>query len=411
MKHLCLSVLLDYFHKQIFGNLAQENSATSMNALRLVFSDLRYFTPVFLFATLNVLFGTWAIYIPEITGKLAISEGELGFAVFFMALGTLCTIPFVPRFIKNIGLGKAVLFAVIGFCVLIIQPFLASTYVLLCASLFGGGIFSGLLDVTINTLVTEIERRDNVHFMSVSHGFFSLGGMLGAGVGSLLMPFIALPKWHIAGVSVLLILINLILCKHYFSIKAATHEETSSFKLKNLRPLVGLALIGFLVMAAEGAIVDWSALYLEKVTLAAATLVGLGYTIFNGTMALGRFFGDSISARFGSRFIMIVGCFVATLGFALVLAGITAVALIGFGFVGIGLSIVVPELFRYSGNLKGIHASEGISFIAGTGFVGLLLGPVFLGFLAETFSLKGSFIALLSFTFIAALVALSLKRN
>lgn len=382
-----------------------------MNSLRLVFSNLRYFTPVFLFATLNILYGTWAIYIPKITAKLQLSEGELGFAVFFMALGTLCTIPFVPRFIKNIGLGKAVLFAVIGFCVLLIQPFLASTYMLLCASLFGVGIFSGLLDVTINTLVTEIERRDEVHFMSVSHGFFSLGGMLGAGLGSLLMPYIALPKWHIAGVSALLILINLFLCKHYFSIKAAAHEETSSFKLKNLRPLVGLALIGFLVMAAEGAIVDWSALYMEQVTLASAALAGLGYTIFNGTMAIGRFFGDAISASYGSRRIIIVGSFIAAIGFGIILSGSTIYALLGFGAVGLGLSIVVPELFRYSGNLKGIRAEEGISFIAGTGFVGLLLGPVFLGFLAETFSLKGSFIALLCFTALAGLIAVRLKRN
>jgi len=382
-----------------------------MNSLRLVFSNLRYFTPVFLFATLNILYGTWAIYIPKITAKLQLSEGELGFAVFFMALGTLCTIPFVPRFIKNIGLGKAVLFAVIGFCILIIQPFLASTYVLLCASLFGVGIFSGLLDVSINTLVTEIERRDEVHFMSVSHGFFSLGGMLGAGLGSLLMPYIALPKWHIAGVSALLILINLVLCKHYFSIKAGAHEETSSFKLKNLRPLVGLALIGFLVMAAEGAIVDWSALYMEQVTLASAALAGLGYTIFNGTMAIGRFFGDAISASYGSRLIIIVGSFIAAIGFGIILSGSTIYALLGFGAVGLGLSIVVPELFRYSGNLKGIRAEEGISFIAGTGFVGLLLGPVFLGFLAETFSLKGSFIALLCFTALAGLIAVRLKRN
>ncbi|RXG26853.1 MFS transporter [Leeuwenhoekiella marinoflava] len=382
-----------------------------MKALRLVFSNLRYFTPVFLFATLNIIFGTWAIYIPEITAKLAISEGELGFAVFFMALGTLSIISFVPRIIQFLGVGKTTLVANLGFCMVFLGPFIAETYVVLCASLFVIGLFSGLLDVTINTLVTEIEKRDKVHFMSVSHGFFSLGGMLGAGIGSLLIPFIEIPWQHIAGVSLLLMLLNLILCRNYLYLKTEEAERESSLKLRNLKPLIGLALIGFLVMAAEGAIVDWSALYLEKVTLAAAALVGLGYTIFNGTMALGRFFGDSISAHFGSRFIMIAGSFVATLGFGLILTGVTWIALVGFGLVGVGLSIIVPELFRYSGNLKGIQASEGISFIAGTGFVGLLLGPVFLGFLAETFSLEGSFIALLSFTLIAGIVALGLKRN
>ncbi|WP_028377644.1 MFS transporter [Leeuwenhoekiella sp. MAR_2009_132] len=382
-----------------------------MKALRLVFSTMRYFTPVFLFATLNIIFGTWAIYIPEITAKLQISEGKLGFAVFFMALGTLATIPFVPRIIKFLELGKAIMVAVSGFCIVFIGPFLAPTYVLLCVSLFAVGIFSGLMDVTINTLVTEIEKRDKVHFMSVSHGFFSLGGMLGAGIGTLLIPYIKLPWYHMAGVIVLMIIINFSMRKNYMHLKAVKEGGETHFKLKNLRPLVGLSIIGFLVMAAEGAIVDWSALYLEKVTFAAITLVGMGYTIFNGMMALGRFFGDSISSKYGSRLIMIAGCFTATLGFSLVLSAETSPALVGFGFVGLGLSLVVPELFRYSGNLKGINAAEGISFIAGTGFVGLLLGPVFLGFLAETFNLKGSFIALLLFTFLAGIVAITLKRH
>ncbi|MDP5043521.1 MAG: MFS transporter [Leeuwenhoekiella sp.] len=360
---------------------------------------------------MNIIFGTWAIYIPEITAKLQISEGKLGFAVFFMALGTLATIPFVPRIIKFLELGKAIMVAVSGFCIVFIGPFLAPTYVLLCVSLFAVGIFSGLMDVTINTLVTEIEKRDKVHFMSVSHGFFSLGGMLGAGIGTLLIPYIKLPWYHMAGVIVLMLIINFSMRKNYMHLKAEKEEDETRFKLKNLRPLVGLAIIGFLVMAAEGAIVDWSALYLEKVTFAAITLVGMGYTIFNGMMALGRFFGDSISSKYGSRLIMIAGCFTATLGFSLVLSAETSPALVGFGFVGLGLSLVVPELFRYSGNLKGINAAEGISFIAGTGFVGLLLGPVFLGFLAETFNLKGSFIALSLFTFLAGIVAITLKRH
>ncbi|MAW96595.1 MULTISPECIES: MFS transporter [unclassified Leeuwenhoekiella] len=382
-----------------------------MQAMRVIFSSWRYFSPAFLFATLNIIFGTWAIYIPKIIQKLGISEGELGFAVFFMALGTLCTIPFVPKIINAIKLGKATLIAVLGFCVVFMGPFLADTYVQLCVALFGVGIFSGLLDVTINTLVTEIEKRDGVHFMSVSHGFFSLGGMLGAGIGSLVLDFVQMPVYHAGVVVLVMLLINALLSRHYVHIDAVKEEREGSFKLRNLRPLIGLAVIGFLVMASEGAIVDWSALYLEKVTFASLALAGLGYTIFNGMMALGRFFGDSISARFGSRIILIAGCLTATLGFGLTLTAITFWALLGFGFVGIGLSLVVPELFRYSGKLKGIQAAEGISFIAGTGFVGLLIGPVFLGFLAETFNLKGSFIALMSFTAAAGILAMTLKRT
>ncbi len=382
-----------------------------MKSLQLIFSSTRYFAPALLFASLNIVFGTWAIYIPRITEKLQITEGELGFAVFFLALGTLTIIPFVPRLVNLMGLGKALALAVSLVFISFIGPFAATAYFWLCASLYAIGICTGLLDVTMNTLVSELEKRDEVQFMSASHGFFSLGGMLGAGVGTLLKPVMPSALLHIIIVAAALLIANLILVRNYLNIKVQTPRREEGFKLKNLRPLVGLAAIGFLVMAAEGAIVDWSALYLERVALASATVFGLGYAVFNAMMALGRFFGDKVSTDYGSRPILILGCFIAALGFGLVLTANTWIAIIGFGIVGIGLSVVVPELFRYSGNLNGVEASEGISFVSGVGFLGLLTGPVFLGFLAQTFNLKSSFIALMCFVFVAALISFSLERK
>ncbi len=382
-----------------------------MKSLKLIFTSGRYFSAALLFLSLNIIFGTWAIYIPRITKNLDISEGELGFAVFFLALGTLTMIPFAPKLIKSVGLGRVMAFAVIAFCLSFIGPFAAPNYIWLCATLYVVGACSGVMDVTMNTLVTHIEKQDQVQFMSLSHAFFSLGGMLGAGIGIFLIPFMPSALIHMLAVIILLILVNVFFMKNYWKITVVKQEHEESFKLKHLKPLLGLAIISFMVMASEGAIVDWSALYLERVTLAAAALFGLGYAVFNGMMALGRFFGDSVSAHYGSRFIIIAGCIIAAVGFGLVLSGMTWVAIVGFGFVGLGLSVVVPELFRYSGNLKDIAAAEGISFIAGSGFVGLLLGPVFLGFLAQTFDLKSSFFALLCFVVVAALLALSLKRK
>ena len=382
-----------------------------MKSLQLIFTSSRYFAPALLFASLNIAFGTWAIYIPRITGKLEITEGELGFAVFFLALGTLTIIPFVPRLVDRFGLGRMVATAILLLLISFIGPFAATGYAWLCASLYIVGICSGLLDVSMNTLVSELEKRDNVQFMSATHGFFSLGGMLGAGIGTLLKPVIPSALLHIVLVVGVLLLTNLMFIKDYRNLKAETQDREGGFKLRNLRPLLGLALIGFLVMAAEGAIIDWSALYLERVALASATVFGLGYAVFNAMMALGRFFGDKVSADFGSRLILILGCFIAACGFGLVLTATTWIAIIGFGVVGIGLSVVVPELFRYSGNVTGIKASEGISFVSGIGFLGLLTGPVFLGFLAQTFDLRSSFLALLCFVFVAGLISLSLKRN
>ncbi|WP_416444193.1 MFS transporter [Leeuwenhoekiella sp. A16] len=382
-----------------------------MKALKLIASSRRYLSPAIIFATLNIVFGTWAIYIPRITKNLNVSEGELGFAVLFIALGTLSMLPFIPRLINKYGVGKMTAVGVFAFCISFIGPFAVSGYVGLCVALFCVGACGGMLDVSMNTLVTEIEKKDGVHFMSAAHGFFSLGGMVGAGIGTFLMPVMPNALTHIIIISVIMIVVNYFLIKNYITIIAPVQEQESVFKLKNIRPLIGLGIIGVLIMASEGAIVDWSALYLEKVTLAAASLFGLGYTVFNAAMAFGRFYGDGISAKYGSKVILVTGASLAAVGFALVLTADIWTAIAGFGLVGLGFSVMVPELLRYSGNLPGVAAAEGVSFISGTGFTGMLLGPVFLGFLAETFSLKSSFIALLCFAVLAGLIALSLKRK
>ena len=382
-----------------------------MKALKLIASSRRYLSPAIIFATLNIVFGTWAIYIPRITKNLNVSEGELGFAVLFIALGTLSMLPFIPRLINKYGVGKMTAVGVFAFCISFIAPFAVSGYMGLCVALFCVGACGGMLDVSMNTLVTEIEKKDGVHFMSAAHGFFSLGGMVGAGIGTFLMPVMPNALTHIIIISVIMIVVNYFLIKNYITIIAPVQEQESVFKLKNIRPLIGLGIIGVLIMASEGAIVDWSALYLEKVTLAAASLFGLGYTVFNAAMAFGRFYGDGISAKYGSKVILVTGASLAAVGFALVLTADIWTAIAGFGLVGLGFSVMVPELLRYSGNLPGVAAAEGVSFISGTGFTGMLLGPVFLGFLAETFSLKSSFIALLCFAVLAGLIALSLKRK
>ena len=382
-----------------------------MNSLYLILSKKKYFSPAWVFASLNIITATWVLYIPQVKDKLAIDDAELGLALFFFATGTLSMIPISSRIIQSIGLGKATIISLILFALAFLLPLMANNYFALCASLYLVGMLSCLTDVGMNALVSSIEIEDNVHIMSASHGFFSLGGMVGAGIGTFLMPFMPTALTHIIIVAVIMITANYFLIKNYIHITAPKQEQESVFKLKNIRPLIGLGIIGILIMASEGAIVDWSALYLEKVTLAAASLFGLGYTVFNAAMAFGRFYGDGISAKYGSKAILVTGASMAAVGFGLVLTADIWTAIVGFGFVGLGFSVMVPELLRYSGNLPGVAAAEGVSFISGTGFTGMLLGPVFLGFLAETFSLKSSFIALLCFSIIAGLIALSLKRK
>lgn len=380
-----------------------------MKSLKLILTNPRYFAPAFVFASLNIVFGTWAIYIPTIKTKLGIDEGELGFAIFCMALGTLTMIAFAPKIIGSFGVGRTTAIGLFLFLVTFIIPFSVNSYYMLCIGMYIVGAFSGVTDVAMNTLVTEIEKQDTIHIMSANHGLFSLGGFIGAGIGGFFLSETAIPLNHLLIVVSILIILNIVLVKFYYRVSSKINEEYS-FQLKNFKPLLVLALIAFFVMASEGAIVDWSALYLEKVSLTKLSWIGLGYTAFSATMALGRFFGDEISGRFGSRALILIGSLLGVFGFGFVLMVQPILAIAGFGLVGLGLSVIIPELFRLVGKTKGVESSQGISFISGIGFFGFLIGPVLLGFLADVSSLKLSFLALLSFIAVSLLLALKLKR-
>lgn len=381
-----------------------------MNSLKLILSQGKYFAPAFVFASLNIIFGTWAIYIPTIKSKLQIDESELGMAIFFMALGTLVLIMLAPKIINRLGTGKATFYGIILFLFSFILPFSTYQYEWLCFGMFIVGAFAGFTDVAMNALVSDIEKRDNIHIMSANHGFFSLGGFLGAGIGGFFLTKTIAPLSHLLIVIALVLFVNLIFAKKYIKI-ASKQLEDNTLNFNLIKPIIILGIIAFFIMSTEGAIVDWSALYLEKVSLAKLSWIGLGYTIFSGTMALGRFFGDSISKMLGSKSLILAGVFIAAIGFSLILLVTPIIVLIGFALVGLGLSVVIPELFRIAGNSKDIDTSVSISFVSGIGFLGFLVGPVLLGFLAKSSSLKLSFLALLIFVIISFFAALTLKTK
>ena len=259
----------------------------------------------------------------------------------------------------------------------------------------------------MNTLVTEIEKEDRQNFMSASHGFFSLGGVL-AGLGSFLIPILESRVLHMLLAIALVFLVNLVFYGKYKRIVAAPIEK-EPFSFKNFKPLLLLGLVSFVIMGSEGAIVDWSGLFLKEVSLAPEAIWGAGFLGFQFMMTLGRFLGDAISTRIGSAKIVALGAVLAIVGFLMVLTTNMMIAIGGFAITGLGFSVIVPELFRIGGNVKGVESSQGVAFIAGTGYSGFLVGPVILGFIAEAFSLNWTFITLLLCTVLVLLASFILS--
>ncbi|WP_298506415.1 MFS transporter [uncultured Maribacter sp.] len=364
-----------------------------MNSLKLIFSNPKYFGAAWVFSSINILFGTWAIYIPTVKEKLQIDNGELGFAIFFLSLGVFTVFPIASLIINKIGVGKATWYGILISGLTAILPFLAPSYFTLMLSLFLFGGANGFTDISMNTLVAELEKKNDAKFMSASHGFFSLGGVL-AGLGSFLIGPLENPVLHMGIAIILVVVVNAIFYRYYRNTKADLQEK-GSFSLKLFKPLILLALISFISMASEGAIIDWSGIYLNEIAMAPEALWGLGFLGFQITMTLGRFLGDTVSSRIGPIKIVLLGAILAIIGYVLVLTANTYLAIFGFAVCGLGFSVMVPETFRIGANVPGVDTSKSVSFIAGSGYAGFLCAPPILGFLADKYSLNLSFLVLL----------------
>lgn len=381
-----------------------------MLSIKIFFTERKYFASAFIYSCFALVFSTWIIYIPFIVEKLQISEGELGLTLFFAALGSFVMTPLSNSLTYIIGVGRQTFIGFILFSTSLYGIFLAPTLPLLCFALFYYGMMSAVFAISLNSLTAIIEKEAGKYIMTGSHGFWSVGGAIGASLGSYLAGKFNQPLIHISVLLILLIGIQIYFRKEYFYIKG--EARTKGDRKKSLfKPLIVIAAIGMVMMVSEGAIADWSGLYLQNVVIMKPHLLGLGYAFFSVGMTIGRFTGDAMSYRFGSWKLLTIAFSISLMGFAWVLTTLTWVTLTGFFIIGLGFSIVVPEIFRLASNIKGVRAADGISIIAATSNIGVLAGPALLGLIAEVSGLFFSFVALASLVLIALLLTWVGKRR
>jgi predicted MFS family arabinose efflux permease len=375
-----------------------------MLAFKVFLDNRKYLSSAIFYICFSLLFSTWVTYIPHVCDKLSLSEGRFGSALFFSALGSFIMIPISNKLINRIGVGRMVFFALLYFCFAVLSPLLAFNYASLCVALFLLGTGTCLLNISINSLTGTIEKADKVMIMSASHGFFSAGGMIGASIGGIIAAKLNNPVLHYGIVIALLIGIQTYLRKHYYNIRGEQLER-KKILLSSFQPLVIIALVGLIVMVAEGAIADWSALYLKHVVHVDVAMYGFGFAAFSFAMTVGRFLGDWISHRYGSWQIIAGGSFLSLLGFIMVLTVQPFITIGGFAIIGFGFSTIVPEIYRIAARTKNIETSTGVSFIAGVANIGFLIGPVLIGLLAELQSLRFSYFFLACFVSVAVIIA------
>jgi MFS family permease len=375
-----------------------------MISIKFFFRNKKYFASAFLYSCFSLIFSTWVTYIPHIAEKIGITEGRIGKAIFFIALGAFFMIRICRHLIDRIGVGRYTYFALLIYCICFFGPFLADNYVSLCVSLFIFGAAGSSYAISLNSLTATIEKEDGVYIMSGSHGFWSLGGMIGSAIGSFIAASVHNPLLHISVLVILIQIIQFRLRSQYF-FRKGKQPPKEKHEHNRIMPLFIIAMVGLVVMVSEGAIADWSALYLKKIILLNIKYIGFGYSAFSLAMMIGRFTGDSLSKKLGSWQLITYSSLIALIGFLLILILNPGFAVAGFFIVGLGFSVIVPEVYRLASNLDGIKTADGVSFIAATTNIGFLVGPALLGFTAELRSLHLSFILLTAWVSLAFFIA------
>lgn len=336
----------------------------------------------------GVLLSSWVPHIPLVQEKLGLGEGLLGLALLGMAIGALVAMPLSGYLSSRLGSRPVTTFCAFSLCLSLIFPILAPNLPLLILALMVFGASNGALDVAMNAQAVAVEKRFSKPIMSSFHGFFSLGGLTGSGLGGLALASGVSEHLHVFFVAGLMS-IAILLTFRAFLAKEADASKTGSSFVRPTGPLLGLGILAFLVLVAEGAMADWTAVYLKNVLGTGPGLAAAGYAAFSLMMALGRLSGDRLVAGMGPVIVTRITSVIAAcgLGIALFLHH-PAAAIFGFGAVGLGLSNLVPVLFSAAGRTPGVASSTGIAAVATAGYFGFLAGPPLIGFVAEVSSLR-----------------------
>lgn len=383
-----------------------------LNNLTQYILHVRYRATGTCFFLLSILFALWITRIPEVKTNLNLSEGELGTALFFFPLGALISMLLINNLIRRLGEGRSTVISLIVYGFLMIAPIVMPTYATLCTALFFVGFSMGWVDISMNAVANTLEKLDDVKIMSTSHGFFSLGGIAGGVIGGILAEFAVDPFIQMTFGSLMMLLTVLLIVNPALG---KIHDTSNSdhdviFALPS-RPLLGLSVIAFCIMMAEGAITDWSTVYLSITLGSSAAVAGFGFAIFSTMMTLGRFNGDNLIARFGHITILRIGLTISIIGLLLLLMPYIPSALVGFGFAGLGYSAVVPIVFSQASKKQAHAPALGLASVATLGYFGFLIGPVLIGWLAEWIGLEYSFAVLLILSLLALLLTFGEKKE
>lgn len=355
---------------------------TSLKAARIAVS--------FIFFAHGTLMASWASRIPTIQQQLHLDAGALGIALWGAAVGALSAFPITAWLIARVGSRATTIMGGVVFCVALVLLALASSPPLLWCALWLFGVATSMTDIAMNAQGAVVEERYGRPIMSSFHGLWSVGSIAGASIGGVMAGLNIAPLPHFLTVFVVLCIAILLAGRWLLPIAPEAGKKTPIFA-RPTKALLGLGFLAFCAFMCEGAMGDWSAVYLHGTLGTSTGIAAAGYAIYSLAMTIARLGGDRLTEILGPvRQVQISGLLVVVgLGLAL-LVPYSVVAMLGFALVGAGLACVAPLVFSTASRTPGMAPGIALASVATVAYSGSLIGPPLIGHMADLISLRGA---------------------
>jgi MFS family permease len=337
----------------------------------------------------GAILASWVPHIPMVKERLGIGDGQLGGVLLFMAVGALGALPIAGALVSRFGSRAISITSALGLSLTLPWPVLAPSALVLAGALLVFGAFNATLDVAMNVQAVEVEARWGRPIMSSFHALFSAGGLAGAALSAVILAQGVGPMAHALGTALVGSLVIVMLRRHLIAIAPSRTREPVF--VRPTRALFGLGMLCFCALLAEGAMGDWSAVYLMDARRTSQSVAAAGFAAFSLAMAVGRLAGDRAAQRLGPTRLLRSSSTLAAVGLLLaLLLPSPIVAIIGFGVVGLGVANLIPVLFGAAGRMPGVASGHGLAAVATTGYLGFLAGPPLIGVTAEATGLPAA---------------------
>jgi MFS family permease len=338
----------------------------------------------------GALFATWVSRVPALATRTHANSAQLGLALVAPAVGALVAMPLVGRFLPRRSSRTFCIGATATLAASLVLPALATSVPALGAALLLVGLANATLDVSMNAHGVSVERHLGRPILSSLHAAWSFGGFTGAGLGALAVAAKVPLAGHLGGAALLFGAIGL--GATGWLLRTDRDADAQAPRLRLIRLPTRLALIGaacFCSFLAEGGAADWSAKLVRDDLAGTAALGAIAYATFSLAMGTGRLLSDRAWARVGPVRHLKATSLVASVGFATALAiGTAPAAIAGFAALGLGLSGIVPTLFRSAAAQPGVATGPALAIVSTLGYTGFLAGPPLVGGLAQLTSLR-----------------------